>query len=597
MKNKGFSSLRTELIITFIAITSLTIVCLSIFSFQHYRKELVSNTEQRAKELVSTIESGIDSYLNEYSNITSNALLSENIHLVLQPTSATGLSQAERQTIFENYYNDVLGYRKNVQNVYAVSLDGLVFTSTGISIKLDQPITEYAWYQEAQNANGAFMISSGQSWVFSSYENKASCITVARLMKKVVPSASVSTHIPLGVLAIEISPNFLTNLLSGSISGNSHLVISGSDGCILYDSLNPCKSNYVTDIYPNYVFFAGAPTISEKNRSNVFTYAHQMDCGWSLFMCIDLSDTIKIAVQFMQPLLIFAVAVLSAIILMSLLLTNTIVRPIHKIQDHMKLHQSGDLPRKIGGRFPTELSGVVESYNILLDDLERLISENYLVKIENLESQYKSLQAQMNPHFIYNVLEIICCQMTIENHSEIAKTVRGLAKLLRYNLNNASRLITLKDEVEIIENYCNLLREVYQNFGSVTFDLPKSFEHHTIPTFILQPIVENAVIHGFRSIDYLGYIKITIHEDGDDLLVIVWDNGCGIPYNQLVDIKSTLYGSGKNTASNHTSIGLFNVHRRLMLKYGIRYGVKVESEEGSFTRVTLRVPKMTNTSF
>ena len=109
--------------------------------------------------------------------------------------------------------------------------------------------------------------------------------------------------------------------------------------------------------------------------------------------------------------------------------------------------------------------------------------------------------------------------------------------------------------------------------------------------------MENAVIHGFRSIDYLGYIKITIHEDGDDLLVIVWDNGCGIPYNQLVDIKSTLYGTEKNTASNHTSIGLFNVHRRLMLKYGIRYGVKVESEEGNFTRVTLRVPKMTNTSF
>lgn len=582
-------SIRGRLLLLFIIIIILSVSVMSLFSIRLYKQTLMRNAERHSDELLQTINSTLSSYIEEYSNVLSNALLSERIHKVLLPENQTKLTKTERLALLQNYKQDVLGYRENLNEVYAISLDRSVYPALGVYADLPNNVESYEWYQDLFSYDGGFVVDAGESWLRSIYPNSKVNITCARLMKEVQP-----THTPsdvIGALVIELNPTFIHKLLASSLSDESHLIITNADGLILYDSSAETVGSHVVDLYPYCTFQDGAPKFSDYPDNTHFYAVETFNYGWAAFLITETTGITHQAKQFLQPVIIVAIAIVAMSLMISFVVSKSLVRPIQNIQTAIEQLHNGDLSGRVAGEFPVELKEIVQSYNATLDDLETLLTENYIVKLDLLEVKYYAFQAQMNPHFIFNVLGIINSQLLIDGKPETAKTIRSLARLIRYNLNNAENDTTLSADVNYLRIYCDLLQEVYKEFHSYTIDLSPEANDCKIPSFILQPIVENAVIHGMRDLDRPGKLHIAIACEDQKVVIHIRDNGVGFPKEDLRKLRNRLDAPllTKRTAEQ-ASIGILNVHSRLILKYGQEYGLQIDSKEGVFTDVCVSFP-------
>ena len=211
------------------------------------------------------------------------------------------------------------------------------------------------------------------------------------------------------------------------------------------------------------------------------------------------------------------------------------------------------------------------------------------MQLLNRESQLRSLQAQINPHFLYNTLE---CIRSISQHygvGEISKIISGMIRIYRYSASHVSQG-TVESEFSCADAYAQIVQVRYEGRYNIVLDADPDLHNYHMPKMILQPLIENAVNHGliYRYTD--GEVRVTAREAAGDILVTVADNGKGMKPEELLALRERLE-QGILTESKKDSIGLNNVHLRIRKTFGASYGVQVESREDEGTTVYIRFPK------
>lgn len=241
------------------------------------------------------------------------------------------------------------------------------------------------------------------------------------------------------------------------------------------------------------------------------------------------------------------------------------------------------------------------------DHLEQLIKqevnanikkqhEDYEREILNKQIDMAALQGQINPHFLYNVLECIRGQALMYNVPEIADTTEALSKFFRYSINTKSDIVTIHEEIENIKNYIKIQQYRFKNRITLDIEYDESDEvilAGLIPKLSFQPIVENAVVHGFAHKTSDNKISIKIIRTMKHVNIIISDNGCGMSSVELEDLKGKIFGSSqmdRQNKSSHNGIALFNVNRRLQLYFGEEYGLMVRSIEKMGTDFEIHIP-------
>ena len=237
-------------------------------------------------------------------------------------------------------------------------------------------------------------------------------------------------------------------------------------------------------------------------------------------------------------------------------------------------------PQEQGDEF-TYLS---EQYRALCLRIDQLVQANQELSDARRRTEIKQLQAQFNPHFIFNVLEAIKYQLYI-HQGKATQIIDLLARLLRYSISSGGNTVTLGHDLEYIKTYLALQKIRYDDRLTYDIRIPEAFWDCRLPKLILQPLVENCIAHGYQHKDCL-HITITAERRGEDLQIRVTDNGDGISPQRLAAIQAQLAGSGLET----DNIGLFNSHRRLQLMYGKPHGVEIHSTPGVGTQVLLTFP-------
>jgi len=219
--------------------------------------------------------------------------------------------------------------------------------------------------------------------------------------------------------------------------------------------------------------------------------------------------------------------------------------------------------------------GKLLSMQIELADLDR---QAKLVT----EAKLDALQAQINPHFLFNSLNTI--NMYINNDPAYArKLIIKLSTLLRYLLGNYGRFITLNEELSYIEDYVSIEKARFKDKLKIEYDIDKNLRKIKIPVFIIQPIVQNAIIHGIIPCEQEGMVKISVQKEDDNVLILVEDNGIGIKEEDIKNIFIPGFGKG-------CGVGIPNVHERLKILYGDDYGLKVESKFETGTKIFIKIP-------
>ena len=259
-------------------------------------------------------------------------------------------------------------------------------------------------------------------------------------------------------------------------------------------------------------------------------------------------------------------------------------RDIDRIAEAFEKVREGDLNNYIQIDSCEEFQMIGDSYNIMLDSLKEQIEKNREMIAHMAFAQIKQLESQINPHFLFNTLENIRVMCKIDV-TKADKMIVNLSLLLRYSISNAEEDVTVRQDMEITESYLSILKIRFNQRFRYLVDIDEQIQDCTIPKLLIQPLIENAIKYGFGDKENLR-VEIRGFQEGDTLFFVCRDDGVGIDEDTLQELRQILL-----QPKNHSMhLGLYNIHKRIQLKYPGNYGVSIESKKGEGTTLILRLP-------
>lgn len=237
-----------------------------------------------------------------------------------------------------------------------------------------------------------------------------------------------------------------------------------------------------------------------------------------------------------------------------------------------------------------EVADIGKAFNMLVQHMNLLMEQQKKMYEQKQRLEMNALQAQINPHFLYNTLDSIRWMAVFQDAENIADTVMSLEELLRNMAKGVGDKISLREELSLVEDYVRLQQVRYMEIFDYVCDVPEKYLDYQIVKMSMQPIIENAILHGIVPSGTYGEVKIFVRETKTDLYVSVEDNGIGIDKEEFQKLVRTGGDKNKNALSG---IGIMNVDERLRMTYGEDYGLIYEGEKGKFARVTIHIPKDT----
>ena len=288
--------------------------------------------------------------------------------------------------------------------------------------------------------------------------------------------------------------------------------------------------------------------------------------------------------------IITATALLLLLAFVINLLVKAMLRRFYKIVSAVQMVRDGDLSVTIPGLGEDELGLLGGQINQMLDRIRKLMDENVKRELLAKNSEIRALQSQINAHFIYNVLESIKMMAEVDSRYEISDAITSLGKLLRYSMRRTSDNVPLADEIGHLENYISLINLRYDYNIVISQRLPPGLLEQRLPRLTIQPIVENAVIHGIEELAVDTVIELDACEFSDYYTLMITDHGKGIAPDALESIRKKL-GGDLGEESETGGIGLKNVHDRIVMAFGHEYGISPASDIGAGrTTITIRAP-------
>ena len=303
---------------------------------------------------------------------------------------------------------------------------------------------------------------------------------------------------------------------------------------------------------------------------------------------MDMANLKNDSLMLMQTVgLIFISCVLLGIS-MSFLFTNAVRKPIDRLVNHVGRIAKGDFSQEESLESQDEIGLIGKAVNSMSSQIEQLMDKRLEDEKEKSSLEIRMLQAQINPHFLYNTLDSIKWIAVIQKNSGIVKAVTALSKLLKNMAKGVDERVTLREELDFVRDYVTIEKLKYVEMFDLEVDIGEEMLYDArIVKLTLQPLVENAIFSGIEPGGKNGTIRIRAYEKDKCLCVDVRDDGIGIPEEKIPEL---LNHSEKLKGDQMSSIGMPNVDRRLKLIYGEEYGLSVESQVGEYTQITVRIP-------
>lgn len=300
--------------------------------------------------------------------------------------------------------------------------------------------------------------------------------------------------------------------------------------------------------------------------------------GWR-----DLSNTVIYAP--LALLLGFLIGIYPVLILVS----DIVSKPLHALSVAMENFKQGDFSQKVEVMTQDEVGEASACFNRMVDDIKELIDKNYVMALKERESELDALQAQINPHFLYNTLDSLYWKATESGNDEIAEDILSLSQLFRLVLNRGNGIVTVQTEADLLERYLHIQKMRFGRRLEYEISLDKSILEEEIPKLILQPFVENAIVHGFEKTDGSYTLSITGTKEEKHMIFQIRDTGVGMSDEQMRAIWE--HADTRKYASQRIGrYAIKNVMERLELIYHENHELHIESRMGQGTTVTISVP-------
>ena len=313
------------------------------------------------------------------------------------------------------------------------------------------------------------------------------------------------------------------------------------------------------------------------------------------FQDISFSQTLPLGkIQFQNSTYVALLVVITVLVLffglgLTLVLNRLFNRPISKLQERLKAIAESDFSHDASIEWGDELGDIGRGINDLARQIDSLLERRVADEKNKQELEYRMLQSQINPHFLYNTLNSIKWMATLQHATGIAEMTTSLSRLLKNVSKAEDPVISLAEELDLLNDYFTIQKYRYGGTLQMVNTIDGRYGSIGIPRFTLQPLVENAIFHGLEPKGSTGAVTLSLIEEGEDTItIIVEDDGVGIEEHTLQALLAT-----SSTGGMFREIGIHNVAKRIEYAFGPPWGLDIESKVGSYTRVIIRIPKRT----
>lgn len=325
--------------------------------------------------------------------------------------------------------------------------------------------------------------------------------------------------------------------------------------------------------------------IQEKNKVFFSVYQDKYNLGAYTLIPRDLLNKNQKILN--ENLILITLIMLAVVGISFYFVSRLLSRPLEEMTKTVKRIQSGETQLRMENLRNDEVGELGKSFNNMLDQIEKLIADEYENKMSLNYARYQALQAQINPHFLYNTLDTMGSIAEIQGCIQVSNLCQSLAGLFRYSLDMKNPLSTVSGELVHLKNYIYVMNVRMQNQVEYEFHIDDNVLQDTLPRISIQPLVENALNHGLKNQKGKKKVIISAGIREDDLLISVEDNGIGMSDEKIRE----LFSEDPGEKQKNRSIGIFNIHKRMQYLYGESYGVKIKSEPEKGTVVFLEIPR------
>lgn len=482
-------------------------------------------------------------------------------------------------------------YENNMDQTDSIALfsaDGELLESVpALRVRNNLDVTREAWFSYTldRTENQHFFLPQVQQIFESSSDQYRWVIPMTRVVEITKGTDTVQ-----GILLIHLNYTGLKLLLDGVTLGNEgYIYLIDGNGEIIYhpraqliDSGLEHENNRAVSEYRDGIY---QETFHGEER--VITVKSVGYTGWKL-IGVAPRQTVSLNGLKTQLLVVFVAAFI--LFLMSLVnsyISSRITTPIRKLELSVNEIEKGNLNAKVDAEGSYEIRHLGQSVQNMAKQIQVLMADIVSEHEKKRKQEFDTLQSQINPHFLYNTLDIIVWMIENEKPDQAVKAVTALARFFRISLSRGKSIITVKDELEHVRNYLMIQHMRFKNRFSYTIEAEDEVLELVSLKLMLQPLVENAIYHGMEFMDGDGEIFISAWKEGEDLYLKVSDNGLGMTEEQVARLFSDTPHTGSSRGSG---IGVKNVNERIRLYFGSEYGLSIESEPDEGTVVTIHLP-------
>ena len=282
------------------------------------------------------------------------------------------------------------------------------------------------------------------------------------------------------------------------------------------------------------------------------------------------------------------IGVLLGLLPLLLIISNIVTRPLKRVSEAIVKFSTGDFDQRVEVETRDEVGEVAECFNKMVEDIKSLIDENYVITLQEKESELAALQAQINPHFLYNTLDSLYWQATEADNDEIAESILALSQLFRLVLSQGKKEVTVAQEIELVSRYLQIQKMRFSRRLHYESNVADEVKSAYIPKLILQPFVENAIVHGFENVSIPCYLTVTGSLDKGKIRFEIKDTGIGMRQDQIDDIWEEEPAQYARQRIGRYAIK--NIKERLELRYHGDFELEIQSDVGKGTTVILCIP-------
>lgn len=575
-----FRSIRTSIIFSFTLLIVFSLMIFLLLSLRFTRETVLENSTEYTSQLIGQVNNDIDSYIDHMENISFIVAGNSDVRDYLFLQELSGEREMELRERIAGVFKTITDTRSDIANIGLLPQNRECLINRG-SAKLNPfiEVSELSWYQEAVAAGGNTVVSSShvQNAIYGSYD------WVVTLSCNIAGGEKQETG---GVFFVDLNYSAISDLCERLSLGNrGYIYILDRNGGIVYHPqqqliYSGMKQELISEVMES----GDSSFLTEDGR--LYTISRSEQTGWIVVGVSMVSELMRRADEARKIYLLIALALFMAALALAYLLSDEITKPVKSLEKSMKEVEKGNFaPAVMEVREENEIGHLTRNFNMMTEEIRKLMEQRDQEQQIKRKSELKALQAQINPHFLYNTLDSIIWMAEWGKNQEVVRMTSSLAKLLRRSISNEQEAVTVAEEVEYTETYLTIQKMRYKDKLEYEILVDPEILQETVIKLILQPLVENAIYHGIKYKEGKGLIRIRGFQQNERMILQVQDDGKGMEPETLAHIfeKHT-----RDTRSN--GVGLNNVNERIQLYYGDDYGISFRSSPGEGTEATITLP-------